>query len=379
MQLELSEEQALFRRTARDFAEREVAPLAARVDELAEFPAETIKQMAGLGFMGVAVPAEYGGAGADTLCYVLALEEISRACASTGVIMSVNNSLVCDPLLRFGTEAQRRQLLTPLASGQRLGCFCLSEPEAGSDAANQQTRYRREGDRFVLAGTKNFITNGREADLAIVFATRDPALRAKGISAFLVEKGTPGFAVAKVEQKLGIRGSSCCQLLFDEVRVPAAHLLGAEGEGFPIAMATLDGGRIGIAAQAVGIAQAALDLATRHAKERVQFGKPIAEFQAIQFALADMATEIDAARLLAYRAALAKDRGGRYSREASMAKLFASEVAMRASTKAVQVLGGYGYLLDSPAQRLMRDAKVTEIYEGTSEVQRLVIASHLLR
>jgi butyryl-CoA dehydrogenase len=378
MDFELTDGQRMFRETARQFADKEIAPIAEKVDELGQFPRETIQKLGELGFMGVGVPETYGGAGADTVCYVVALEEISRACASHGVIMSVNNSLYCDPLVKFGTEEQKRRFLTPVAGGKRVGCFCLSEPGAGSDAANQQTTARREGDAYVLNGTKNFITNGAEADYAIVFATADRALKHKGICALVVERGTPGFAVARVEKKLGIRGSSCAQIVMDNCRVPAPNLLGQEGEGWKIALATLDGGRIGIAAQAVGIARAALEASLSYSRQRVQFGRPIAANQAIQFMLADMAMEIDAARLLTFNAALLKDQGLRHTKESCMAKLYASEVAVRAGVKGVQVFGGYGYMMDYPAQRFMRDAKVTEIYEGTSEVQRLVIANALL-
>jgi butyryl-CoA dehydrogenase len=375
---ELTEGQRMFQETARQFADKEVAPIAEKVDELGQFPRETIQKLGELGFMGVAVPQEYGGSGADTVCYAVALEEISRACASHGVIMSVNNSLYCDPILHFGTEEQKRRFLTPVASGKAVGCFCLSEPNAGSDAANQETTARREGDAYVLTGTKNFITNGNEAEYAIVFATINKELKHKGICAFVVERGTSGFTVAHLEKKLGIRGSSCAQITLENCRVPAANLLGKEGEGFKIALATLDDGRIGIAAQAVGIARAALEASLEYSKQRVQFGKPIAANQAIQFMLADMATEIDAARLLALNAALLKDQGVRHTRESAMAKLYASEVAMRCGVKGVQIFGGYGYMMDYPAQRFMRDAKITEIYEGTSEVQRMVIANALL-
>ncbi|MBI3120742.1 MAG: acyl-CoA dehydrogenase [candidate division NC10 bacterium] len=378
MDFELTEEQRMFQETARQFAGKEIAPIAEKVDELAEFPRETIRKLGELGFMGVAVPQDYGGAGADSVCYALALEEVSRACASHGVIMSVNNSLYCDPLVKFGTQEQKRRFLVPVASGKHMGCFCLSEPNAGSDAANQETTARREEDCYVLNGSKNFITNGSEADYAIVFATVNKDLKHRGICAFVVERGTPGFAVAHLEKKLGIRGSSCAQLTFENCRVPAENLLAKEGEGFRIALATLDGGRIGIAAQAVGIARAALEASLDYAKQRVQFGKPIAANQAIQFMLADMAMEIDAARLLTLNAALLKDRGLRHTKESSMAKLYASEVAMRAGIKGVQIFGGYGYMMDYPAQRFMRDAKITEIYEGTSEVQRMVIANALL-
>lgn len=378
MKFELTEEQHLFREMVRDFAAKEVAPLAKQVDEEGLFPHKTVKKMGELGLMGVAIPTKYGGAGADNVCYAIAMEEIARACASTSVIMSVNNSLIADALCKFGTAAQKQRYLTPLASGKLLGCFALSEPGAGSDASAQQTLVARDGDVFVLNGTKNFITNALEADLALVFATVDRRLRAKGVCAFLVEKGTPGFTITKVEKKLGLKGTSCCQVLFEHCRVPADNLLGEVGQGFKIAMISLDAGRIGIAAQAVGIAQAALDISIRYAKERVAFEKPIASFQAIQWMIADMAVQIEAARLLTYRAAWLKDKGLRHTKESAMAKLFASETANRAATKALQIHGGYGYLYDFPAQRLFRDARITEIYEGTSEIQRLVIAHQLL-
>jgi butyryl-CoA dehydrogenase len=378
MRFDLSQEQQLFRETVREFAVKEVAPLASQVDEEGTFPHRTIIKMGELGLMGVAIPTTYGGAGADNVCYTIAVEEIARACASTSVIMSVNNSLVADPIYKFGTEAQKQKYLIPLASGESLGCFALSEPEAGSDAAGQHTTARRDGDTFILNGTKNFITNAREADVALVFATVDRHLRAKGVCAFIVEKGTPGFTITKVEKKLGIKGTSCCQLLFEHCRVPAENLVGEVGQGFKIAMVTLDAGRIGIAAQAVGIAQAALDISVSYSTERTAFDKPIASFQAVQWMLADIAHQTEAARLLTYRAAWMKDRGLRHTKESAMAKLFASETANRAATKALQIHGGYGYLYDFPAQRLFRDARVTEIYEGTSEIQRLVIAHQLL-
>ena len=378
MDFELTDEQRMFQETARQFADKEIAPIAEKVDEQGQFPHATILKLGELGFMGIGVPQEYGGAGADTVCYVVALEEISRACASHGVIMSVNNSLYCDPVVRFGTQEQRRRFLVPVASGKTIGCFCLSEPNAGSDAANQETTARREGDYYVLNGTKNFITNGGEAGYAILFATVNKELKHQGICAFVVERGTPGFSVSHLEKKLGIRGSSCAQIALENCRVPAVNLLGTEGEGFKVALSTLDGGRIGIAAQAVGIARAALEASLDYSKQRVQFGKPIAANQAIQFMLADMATEIDAARLLVLSAALLKDQGAQYTRESAMAKLYASEVAMRCGVNGVQIFGGYGYMMDYPAQRFMRDAKVTEIYEGTSEVQRMVIANALL-
>ncbi len=378
MDLSLTEEQILFQKSARDFAMKELAPIASQLDEEARFPGEIIKKLGELGFMGIAIPEEYGGAGADYRCYVLAIEEISKACASTGVIVSVNNSLVCDPLLTFGSEEQKRRYLTPLAKGEKLGCFALTEPNAGSDASNQQTTVRRDGDFYILNGNKIFITNAPEADIAIVFGQADKAKGHKGICAFIIEKGTPGFRVGKVEEKLGIKASSSSELILEDCRVSRDNLLGEEGQGFKIAMATLDGGRIGIAAQAVGIAQACLEASINYAKERVQFGHPIASFQAIQWMLADMATHVEAARLLTYRAAFLKDQGKRITKEAAMAKLFASEVAMAAGVKAIQIFGGYGYMMEYPAGRYFRDAKVTEIYEGTSEVQRMVIAHSLL-
>jgi len=378
MDFELTDAQRMFQETAREFAEKELAPIAAKMDETGEFPAETIRAMGALGFMGVSVPPEFGGAGADSICYALALEEISRASAAHGVIMSVNNSLYCAPLLAYGTEQQRQQFLVPVASGDAVACFCLSEPSAGSDAGSLQTTLRRDGDAYILNGTKNFITNGNEARFAIVFATLDRRLGSKGICAVLVPRDTPGFTVARLEKKLGLHGSSCAQLCFDDCRVPASHLLGQEGEGLKIALATLDIGRIGIAAQAIGIGQAALDASIDYAKQRVQFGKPIANFQAIQFMIADMATEIEAARLLTLRAALLKDQHVRHTLESSKAKLYASETAVRAALKSIQIFGGYGYMMDYPVQRFLRDAKVTEIYEGTSEVQRMVIAQGLL-
>lgn len=378
MDFELTDTQRMFQETARRLADQELLPIAAQVDEAGTFPHESIGKLGELGFMGVGVPPEYGGAGADTVCYALAVEEISRACASHGVIMSVNNSLYCGPVLAFGTEEQRHRFLPPVAGGQTMGCFCLSEPASGSDAASLQTTVRREGDSYVLNGTKNFVTNGGEAGLAVVFATLDRSLGHKGICALVVERGTPGFSVTRLEKKLGIRGSSCAQFAFEDCRVPASHLLGREREGFKIALASLDEGRIGIASQAVGIARAALEASLEYSKQRVQFGKPIAAHQGIRFKLADMATEIDAARLLTLQAAQLKDRHVRHTKESSMAKLYASEVAMRASTTGVQIFGGYGYMMDYPAQRFMRDAKITEIYEGTSEVQRMVIAHALL-
>jgi acyl-CoA dehydrogenase len=377
--LALTEEQELVQRTARDFAREKVLPLAHEIDEKGKVPSDLISEMASLGFLGIYVPESYGGAGLDALSYALVCEEINRACASTGVVMSSHVSLVVDPLLHYGSDAQKERFLRPLATGQKLGCFALSEPASGSDAAAMRTSARRDGDSWVLNGTKNFITNGASADVALVFAQTDPEARKRGIVAFLVEKGTPGFSVGKLEHKLGIRGSDTAQLLFQDCRVPAANLLGEAGAGFKIALSTLDGGRISIAAQAVGIGRACLEDSLAYAKEREAFGKKIVEFQAIQWKLADMATEIDAARLLVWRAATLKDRGDDHILAAAQAKLFASDVAVRAARECVQIFGGYGYLTDFPAERHYRDAKITEIYEGTSEIMNLVIAEEILK
>jgi butyryl-CoA dehydrogenase len=379
MDLELTPEQVTIRDMVRDFAEREIAPHAARFDRSREFPYENVRKCAELNLMGVMVAEEHGGSGLDTLSYTLIIEELSRACASTGVIVSVNNSLFCHPVEKFGDDEQKRRFLGPHARGEKIGCFCLSEPGAGSDAGSQQTTAVRKGKSYVLNGTKNFITNGVAADTALVFAVTDRAQKHHGISAFLVEKGTPGFRFGKDEVKLGITCSGSVEMVFEDCEIPEANRLGAEGTGFKIAMNTLDGGRIGIASQAVGIARACLEEATRYATQRKAFGKSISEFQAIQFMLADMATEVDAARLLTQRAAWAKDQGSRFSLEASQAKLFSSEVAMRSAVKAVQIFGGYGYMKEYPVERYFRDAKITEIYEGTSEIQRLVIAANLLK
>jgi butyryl-CoA dehydrogenase len=379
MELELSEEQKLVQKTAADFAKSEVLPKAAEIDRNHRHPKELVERMAELGLLGVAVPEEYGGAGFDTIAYVLAMEEISRACASTGVIMSVNNSLVCDPLLKFGTQEQKDEFLTPLASGKKLGCFALSEPEAGSDAAAQKTIARRDGSDFVLSGIKNWITNGPVADICILHTMTDPAKGHQGITAFILPMDTKGVRCGPPDKKLGIRGSQSCQIFLDDVRLPERLVLGGVGGGFKVAMATLDGGRIGIAAQALGIARASLEDSLAYAVERKTFGKPIAQHQAIQWKLADMATEIDGARLLTWRAATLKDRGRRHSLESAMAKVFASEVANRAAKEAVQIFGGNGYVEDFPVERHYRDAKITEIYEGTSEIQRLVIAGQLLK
>ena len=380
MDLELTPEQTMVRDMAREFAVAEIEPRAAEDDREHRFPAETIRKMGELGLMGMMVPEAYGGAGLDTVAYVLAMEEINRACAGTGVIMSVNNSLVCGPILEFGTEAQKRRWLPKLARGEWLGCFALSEPNNGSDAAAAKTTAVPDGPgRWRINGTKQFITNAPQADLCLFFAQTDPAKGPRGITAFVVEKGTPGYSVGKPDDKLGIRASHSAPIYFEDLRLDDEQRLGEVGQGFKIAMKTLDGGRVGIAAQALGIHRACLEASVRYAKTRTAFGQPIASFQAIQWMLADMATELDAARLLTLRAATLKDRGVRFTREAAMAKLYASEAANRAATHCVQIHGGYGYIRDFPAERHFRDAKITEIYEGTSEIQRLVIAASLLK
>jgi butyryl-CoA dehydrogenase len=377
---DLTEEQELFRRTVREFAEREIVPIAHELDEKEEYPRATVAKMAELGLMGLLVPEEYGGSGASTLDYALGIEEISWADASHSVVMSVNNSLVCEPILRFGTADQKQRFLPALAQGTYVGAYCLSEPTSGSDASNMSTQTRRDGDAFVLNGTKSWITNGGEAGLYLVYALSNPEVpKARGITAFLVPGDTPGLRAGKKEKKLGIRASSTTQIFFEDCRVPADAVLGKVDEGFKIAMATLDGGRIGIGAQALGIAQRAFDESVRYAKEREAFGQPIADFQGLQWRLADMGTRIECARLLVYRAARMKDAGQSFSREASMAKLFASETAMFCAHAAVQMFGGYGFVREYPVEKLFRDAKITEIYEGTSEIQRLVISRHILR
>ena len=379
MDLRLTEEQEMIRKMARNFAQKEVAPLAAELDEKGIVPLENIRKMGELGFLGLTAPEEYGGCGADTVSYVLALEEISKACASTAVVMAVQNSLINYTLEKFGTEEQKRRYLVPLAKGEKIGAFALTEPEAGSDAAAQRTSAVRDGNHYVINGTKHFITNGGFADVVILFAMTDKSKGHRGISAFLVEKGTPGFLVGKEENKMGIRGTNTSELIFQDCRVPVENRLGDEGMGFKIAMVALDAGRIGIGAQAVGIAQAAYEAALKYAKERQQFGQPIAHFQAIQWMLADMATRIEAARLLTLKAALKKDAGERFTKEAAMAKLFASETASWVTDLAIQIHGGYGYMKEYPVERYYRDARITRIYEGTSEIQRLVIASRILK
>ncbi len=384
MDLKLTEEHRMIRDMARDFAQKEIAPIAAQFDEEARFPEETVKKMGELGFMGIEIPEEYEGTGMDTLSYVLAMIEISKACGSHGAIMSVNNSLVCHGIYMFGTEEQKKAFLVPLASGEKLGAYSLTEPQAGSDPANMRCSavYEPENDEYVINGTKAWVTSGPNADYIVLFAMTDKSKGHRGISAFIVDTKLPGFSPGKVEPKLGIRASHTSELIFENYRLPAWHRLGEEGQGFRIGLAILDAGRIGIAAQAVGIAEAAYEAARDYAKEREQFGQTIASFQGIQWMLADMKTRIEAARLLTYQAALAKDEtevsGGRYTLEAAMAKLYASETAMWVATKAVQIFGGNGYSKEYPVERYFRDAKITEIYEGTSEIQRLVIARNVL-
>jgi len=374
----LSEEHKMIRDTAREFAQNEIVPIAAEFDESGEFPRETIKKMGEMGFMGIEIPEEYGGAGMDALAYVLALEEICKADASHGVIMSVNNSLYSHGILKFGTEEQKKKFITPIASGKAIGAYSLTEPQSGSDAGTMKSRAMRDGDHYVLNGRKSWVTSGPVADYFVVFMMTDPDKKQKGVSAFLVEGNTSGLTRGKKEPKLGIRASATSELIFEDCRVPAENLLGKEGEGFKIAMTVLDAGRIGIATQALGIAEAAYEAARQYAVEREAFGQPIGAFQGTGFKIADMKTRIEASRLLIYNAALAKTKsketGARYSLEASMAKLFASETAMYIAHQAVQIHGGMGYSRELPIERYFRDAKITEIYEGTSEIQRIVIS-----
>lgn len=379
MNFQLTEEQLAVQEAARDFAQSELLPEVIERDTEARFPKEQIQKMGALGFMGMMVDPAYGGGGMDTISYVIAMEELSKIDASASVSMSVNNSLVCWGLENYGTEEQKQRYLTKLATGAQLGAFCLSEPEAGSDATSQQTTATLEGDYYLLNGTKNWITNGSSASIYLVIAQTDASKGHKGISVFIVEKGWDGFVVGKKEDKLGIRGSDTHSLMFTDVKVPVQNRIGAEGFGFTFAMETLNGGRIGIAAQALGIASGAYELALAYSKERKAFGKPISQHQAIQFKLADMATQIEAARLLVYKAAWLKDEGKDYAQASAMAKLYASEVAMSVTVEAVQVHGGYGYVKEYHVERLMRDAKITQIYEGTSEIQRIVIARGILK
>ena len=379
MDFNLSKEQLMVRNIMREFTENEVKPIAAEIDKTERFPRETVEKMAKYNMMGIPFPAEYGGAGGDDLAYAIAVEELSKSCATTGVILSAHTSLACWPIYKYGTEEQKQKYLVPLAKGEYLGAFGLTEPNAGTDAASQQTTAVLDGENYILNGTKIFITNGGESDVYIIFAMTDKAKGTRGISAFIVEKDFPGFSIGKIEEKMGIRASSTAELIFQNCIVPKENLLGKEGEGFKIAMSTLDGGRIGIAAQALGIAAGALEETIKYVKERQQFGRPLAKFQGLQWMIADMATEIDAARLLVYRAAFNKSSGLPYGKEAAMAKLYASECAMNVTTKCVQLFGGYGYTKDYPMERMMRDAKITEIYEGTSQVQQMVIAAAVLK
>ncbi|HXO06242.1 MAG TPA: acyl-CoA dehydrogenase [Candidatus Sulfotelmatobacter sp.] len=379
MNLDLTEEQQLLQRSVREFAEAEVKPHAKEIDETGRFPLDNFKKAAELGLTAVAVPENYGGAGMDHVSYAIVIEEISRVCASTGTILSVQNSLYCDPILRFGTEEQKQKFLVPYARGEKIGCYALTEPQAGSNAAALRTKAERKGDAYVINGTKAWITNGGAADAALVYVNTQPEKGEKGITALVVEKGTRGFAVGKEEKKLGVHATACTELSFTDCEVPVANRIGNEGEGYKVALSTLDGGRIGIAAQATGIAQGAFEAALSYAQQRQAFGHPIADFQAIQFMLADMATELDAARLLARRAAWKQDSGARFTMEASIAKLFASEMSTRVTHKAIQIHGGYGYSREYPVERNYRDARITEIYEGTSEIQRLVISAWVLK
>lgn len=379
MDFSLSKTEELFLQMIREFAEKEVKPLAAEVDEEERFPLETVEKMAKTGLMGIPVPVKYGGAGGTNLMYGMAVEELSRVCGTTGVVLSAHTSLCCAPIMENGTEEQKMKYLPRLASGEWIGAFGLTEPNAGTDAAMQQTTAVLDGDQYVLNGNKIFITNAVYAHVYVIFAMTDKSLGNKGISAFIVEKGTPGFSIGKKEKKMGIRGSATTELGFEDCRIPKENLLGQQGKGFAIAMKTLDGGRVGIAAQALGIAQGAMDETIKYTKERKQFGRSISQFQNTQFQMADMETKVQAARLLVRSAHWKKDNGMPYSVDAAMAKLFAAETAMEVTTKAVQLHGGYGYTREYPVERMMRDAKITEIYEGTSEVQRMVIAGKLFK
>ncbi|MGD9330660.1 MAG: acyl-CoA dehydrogenase [Desulfobacterales bacterium] len=379
MLFRFTDEQLMIQSMVREFSRKVIAPTAAERDRSKEFPADNLKKMAELGLLGMMVPPEYGGEGADTISYVLALSEIAYSCAATAVVMSVHNSIVCESILRFGSEAQKTQYLPELAAGKMLGAFGLTEPEAGSDPVSQITTAVRDGDEYVINGTKRFTTTGKNAHLVIVTAKTDESQKHRGISAFIVKKGTPGFSVGHTEDKMGLRASDTTDLLFDDCRVPVDHLLGQEGEGFKLAMTALDGGRIGIAAQSIGVAQAALDASIKYAKQRSQFGQKISKFQGLRWMIADMATELEAARQLTMSAAAMKDQGAKYTRQASMAKLFASEMVNRITAQAIQIHGGYGFTKDYEVERYYRDARVFTIYEGTSEIQRVVISNHLLK
>ena len=379
MSIKLTDEQLMIQTMVRDFSREVIAPTAAERDKTKEFPGDNLKQLGELGFMGMMVPPEYNGSGADTISYVLALSEVAYSCASTAVVMSVHNSIVCESILRYGTEDQKQRFLKPLATGEIIGAFALTEPNAGSDPVRQTAKAVRDGDSYILNGTKRFITTGKNAGVVIVTVKTDEAKRHKGISAFLVKKGTPGFTAGPLEDKMGLRGSDTVDLLFEDCRVPAENMLGEEGEGFKIAMTGLDGGRIGISAQSVGVAQAALDAAVQYAKEREQFGQSISRFQGLRWIVADMATEIEEARQLMLSASAMKDRGENYTAQASMAKLFSSEMVNRVTATALQIHGGYGYIKEYPVERYYRDARVFTIYEGTSEIQRIVISNHVFK
>ncbi|MBU1711694.1 MAG: acyl-CoA dehydrogenase [Proteobacteria bacterium] len=373
----LTDEQLMIQDMVREFSRKVIAPTAMKRDETKEFPAENFEKMAELGLMGMMVPPEYGGSGTDTVSYVLALSEIAYSCASTAVVMSVHNSIVCESICRFGTEDQKKRFLPSLVSGKSIGAFALTEPQAGSDPVSQKTSAVKDGDYYVLNGTKRFITTGKNAGLTIATANTDPAKKHKGISAFLLAKGTPGFIVGKTEDKMGLRASDTTDLIFDNCRVHKKDLLGGEGNGFKVAMTALDGGRIGIGAQSIGVAQAALDAAVKYSTEREQFGQTISKFQGLRWMIAEMATELEAARQLTLSAAATKDRGEKYSLEASMAKLYASEMVNRTVAKALQIHGGYGYIKEYPVERFYRDARVLTIYEGTSEIQKVVISNYI--
>jgi butyryl-CoA dehydrogenase len=379
MNFELSKEQELIRQMVREFAVNEVKPIAAEIDETERFPMENVKKMAEYGMFGIPFPSKYGGAGGDNMAYTIAVEELSKVCGTTGVILSAHVSLCAALIYSFGNEEQKQKYLVPLAKGEKLGAFGLTEPNAGTDAAGQQTTAVLDGDEYILNGSKIFITNGGVADIFVVFAMTDRSKGTKGISAFIVEKTTPGFSIGKVENKLGIRASSTTEIIMENCRIPKANLIGQEGKGFGIAMKTLDGGRIGIAAQALGIAEGAMEEAINYMKERKQFGKPLSAFQGLQWMIAELDIKVEAAKQLVYKAAWCKDKGLPYSLEAARAKLFASETAMEVTTKVVQIFGGYGYTKEYPVERMMRDAKITEIYEGTSQVQKMVIAANVIK
>lgn len=379
MDFRLSKEQEMVQMVMREFAEEKVKPIAAEIDETEDFPMENVKLMGKYDMMGIPFPVEYGGAGGDELAYAIAVEELSKVCASTGVILSAHSSLACWPIFKYGTEDQKQKYLVPLCKGDHIGAFALTEPNAGTDSSAQQTTATLEGDNYIINGSKIFITNGGVADTFIIFAMTDKSKGNHGISAFIIEKDFEGFSIGKIEEKMGIRASSTAELIFQDCKVPKENLLGKEGGGFKIAMTTLDGGRIGIAAQALGIAEGAYNEAVKYLGERQQFGRPLSKFQGLQWMIADMKTEIDAAKMLVYRAAFNKANGLPYGQEAAMAKLFAANTAMDVTTKAVQLFGGYGYTKDYPVERMMRDAKITEIYEGTSQVQKMVIAGKELK